>query len=60
MDFMYDQLEDGRTIRLLNVMDGLNRETIGMEIDFSLPSECVIRDSSLNIFTQETPVKRLC
>ncbi len=38
MDFMHDQLEDGRTFRLLNVIDDFNREAIRMEIDFSLPS----------------------
>ena len=44
MDFMYDQLEDGRTCRSLNVIDGFNREAIGMGVDFSLPSERVIRE----------------
>ncbi len=43
MDFMHAQLEDGRTFRLFNVIDDFNREAIGMEIDFSLPSERVIR-----------------
>jgi putative transposase len=28
MDFMHDQLEDGRTFRLLNVIDDFNREAI--------------------------------
>jgi len=44
MDFMHDQLDDGRTFRLLNVIDDFNREAIGMEVDFSLPSERVIRE----------------
>jgi len=44
MDFMHDQLEDGRTFRLLNVIDDFNRGAIGIEIDFSLPSERVIRE----------------
>lgn len=43
MDFMHDQLEDGRGIRLLNVIDDFNREALGIEIDFSLPAERVIR-----------------
>lgn len=43
MDFMHDQLSDGGTFRLLNVIDDYNREALGMEIDFSLPSERVIR-----------------
>jgi len=44
MDFMHDQLEDGRTFRLFNFIDDFNREAIGMEVDFSLPSERVIRE----------------
>ena len=40
---MHDQLSDGRTFRVLNVIDDYNREALGMEIDFSLPSECVVR-----------------
>ena len=44
MDFMHDQLQDGRTFRLFNVIDDFNREAIGMEVDFSLPSERVIRE----------------
>jgi len=44
MDFMHDQLEDGRKIRLLNVIDDFNREALGIEVDFSLPSERVIRE----------------
>ena len=49
MDFMHDSLECGRSYRLLNVIDDYNREGLGIEIDFSLPSERVIR-------TLETPV----
>ncbi len=43
MDFMHDQLTCGRSFRLLNVIDDFNREALGIEIDFSLPSERVIR-----------------
>ena len=43
MDFMHDQLSDGRCFRLFNVIDDHNRESLGIEIDFSLPSERVIR-----------------
>jgi putative transposase len=43
MDFMHDQLADGRSIRILNVIDDFNRQALGIEIDFSLPSERVIR-----------------
>lgn len=43
MDFMHDQLADGRSIRLFNVIDDFNREGLCIEVDFSLPSERVIR-----------------
>jgi putative transposase len=43
MDFMRDQLQNGRCIRLLNVIDDFNREGLGIEIDFSLPAERVER-----------------
>ena len=43
MDFMHDQLQDGRSFRLFNVIDDHNREVLGMEVDFSLPSERVMR-----------------
>ena len=43
MDFRHDQLQDGRTFRLFNVIDDFNREALGIEADFSLPSERVIR-----------------
>jgi putative transposase len=43
MDFMHDALEDGRSFRLLNVIDDFNREGLGIEADFSLPGERVIR-----------------
>lgn len=43
MDFMHDQLQDGRSFRLFNVIDDFNREALGIEVDYSLPSERVIR-----------------
>ncbi|CDM60511.1 transposase IS3/IS911 family protein (plasmid) [Rhizobium favelukesii] len=46
MDYMADRLEDGRQFRLLTVLDDFNREGLGIEVDFSLPAERVIR--SLN------------
>jgi putative transposase len=43
MDFMHDQLSDGRTFRLFNVLDDFNREGLGIEADFSLPAVRVLR-----------------
>ncbi len=46
MDFMYDQLSDGQSYRLFNVIDDFNWEALAIGIDWSLPSEWVMR--SLN------------
>ena len=43
MDFMHDQLHNGRSYRLFNVIDDFNREGLAIEVDFSLPAERVIR-----------------
>ncbi len=41
MDFMHDKLEDGRNLQLFHVIDDFNRESLGIEVDFSLSSERV-------------------
>jgi putative transposase len=43
MDFMSDSLEMGKKFRTLNVIDDHNREVLAVEIDYSLPTERVIR-----------------
>tara|TARA_R110002126_G_C10468917_1_gene500896 strand:- start:266 stop:958 length:693 start_codon:yes stop_codon:yes gene_type:complete len=43
MDFMCDQLEDDRRFGTLNILDDINREGQGIEIDISLPALRVIR-----------------
>lgn len=60
MDFMHDQLEDGRCIRLFNVIDDFNREGLGIEIDFSLPAERVIRALSQIIEWRGKPTVLRC
>ncbi len=45
MDFMHDQLQDGRSFRLFNLIDDFNREALAIKIDLSLPSARVIRAS---------------
>lgn len=42
MDFMSDAFEDGRSLRLLNLVDDFTRECPGIEVDRSLPAERVI------------------
>ena len=39
MDFMANQLADGRSIKTLNVLDDFNREGLCIEVDFSLLAE---------------------
>ncbi len=50
MDFMHDQLSDGHSYRVHNVIDDYNRKSLDILIDFSLPAERVLRAliSSLN------------
>jgi hypothetical protein len=43
MAFMADQLGDGRQFLLLNVLDDVNRQGPGSDVDFSLPAERVSR-----------------
>ena len=37
LDFMHDQMSDGQSYRLLNVIDDYKREGLAMEVDLSLP-----------------------
>lgn len=55
MDFMHDQLSDGRSIRLFNVIDDFNREGLCIDVDFSLPAERVIRSLEQVIEWRGTP-----
>lgn len=43
MDFMHDKLEDGRNLRLFNVIDDFIREALSVDVDFSLSPMRVIR-----------------
>ena len=60
MDFMHDQLDDGRSYRLLNIIDDCNREGLGIEVDFSLPSERVIRTLDRLIEWRGKPKRLRC
>ncbi len=42
MDFMHDQLSDGRSYQTFNVIDDFNREALAIDVDISLPSLRVI------------------
>lgn len=43
MDFIQDALASGRRFRTLNLMDGLSREALEIEVDTSLPGPRVVR-----------------
>ncbi len=43
IDFMHDTLWNGRTYRVLNVIDDYNRQLLAIEVDTSLPALRVIR-----------------
>ncbi|MBQ0772893.1 MAG: IS3 family transposase, partial [Sphingomonadales bacterium] len=60
MDFMHDQLSDGHSYRLLNVIDDYRREGIAIEAGFSLPSIRVIRVLNQLLEWREKPAVIRC
>lgn len=60
MDFMHDQLQDGRSFWPFNVIDGFSREALGIEGNFSLPSERVIRSLVQIIEWRSKPAMLRC
>ena len=60
IDFMSDSLVDGRKIRLLNIIDDYNRESLAMEVDTSLPSIRVIRVLERLIAVRGCPANIRC
>lgn len=47
MDFISDKLTDGRSFRILNIIDDFNRESLYLDVDTSLPAARVIRSIEL-------------
>ena len=43
MDFVADALRNGRKVRVLNVIDDFNRESLWQEVQYSYPAALVIR-----------------
>jgi putative transposase len=60
MDFMHDQLSDGRCIRLFNLIDDFNREALAIDVDFSLPALRVIRSLQQVIEWRGKPLTIRC
>ena len=42
MDFVHDQLADGRTIRMFAAIDDFTRECVAMKVGISKPSSCEV------------------
>ena len=60
MDFMHDQLSDGRCYRLFNVIDDYRREGLAIDAGFSLPSIRVIRSLNQLIEWRGKPIAIRC
>lgn len=60
LDFMHDQLSDGRTFRLLNVIDDYRREGLAIEAGFSLPAMRVLRVLEQLLEWRSKPVAIRC
>lgn len=55
MDFMWDQLADGRSFRTLNIVDDFTRESLAIEVDVSLSGLRVTRVLDQLIETRGLP-----
>jgi len=60
MDFTSDSLYSGRRFRTLNVVDDFSRESVGIEVAFSLPSQRVTRLLERLFWTHGKPEKITC
>ena len=60
LDFMHDQMSDGQSYRLLNVIDDYKREGLAMEVGLSLPASRVIRTLNQLLEYRTTPQAIRC
>ncbi len=60
LDFMHDQLADGRNFRLLNVIDDYHREGFSIEVGFPLPAIRVVRALTQLLEFREKPLVIRC
>jgi putative transposase len=60
MDFMADQLDDGRRFRLFNVVDDRTRECLAIEVGFSMPSERVAQALDAIVAERGKPEAIVC
>ena len=60
LDFMHDQMSDGQSYRLLNIIDDYKREGLAMEVGLSLPASRVIRTLNQLLEYRTTPQAIRC
>jgi len=60
IDFMHDQLADGRSYRLFNVIDDFKREGLAIEAGFSLPTMRVLRTLNQLLEWRTKPIAIRC
>ena len=60
MDFVSDQLSNGRRIRILNIVDDYSREMVGQLVDFSITGAQVARFLDQICETRALPGKIVC
>ena len=60
LDFMHDQMSDGQSYRLLNVIDDYKREGLAMEVGLSLPASRVIRTLDRLLEYRNAPLSIRC
>jgi putative transposase len=60
MDFISDTLKDGRPVRTFNVIDDFNRECLAIDVDFSLPTQRVVRSLDRIIEWRRKPSALRC
>jgi transposase InsO family protein len=56
MDFVHDQLSSGRKFRVLTVIDQWSRESVLLEVDFSLTGQSVV--DALEILSLHHPLPK--
>ena len=53
LDFQFDQTADGRTLKLLNIIDEFTRECLAIEVERSIDADAVV--ACLERITRERP-----
>jgi putative transposase len=60
MDFKSDSLKDGRSVHTFNAIDDFNRDCLTIDVNFSLPTQRVIRSLERIIDWRRKPSALRC